>query len=100
MLFFLLYVHLALLILLLRLCVDMDDILVLCMIDYCMTTSHLPDCMLHVYVRHTCIPFTSKSLVLVDAIPLDCVFGWRLNASCLLFDQASDYVGRLSKAIL
>ena len=63
---FLLYVHLAHLILLLRSCVDMDDILLLCMIDYCMTASYLLDCMLHVYVGHTSIPFTSKSLVSVD----------------------------------
>ena len=67
---FLLYVHLAHLILLLRLCADMDDILVLCMTAY-----HLPGCMLHVYVGHTCIPFTSKSLVSVDSISVDCVFG-------------------------
>ena len=53
-----LYIHLIHLILLLRLCVDMDDIFVLCMTDCCMTASHLPDCMLHVYVKHTCIPLS------------------------------------------
>ena len=36
-----LYIHLVHLIFLLRLCVDMDDILVLCMIDCCMTTQSL-----------------------------------------------------------
>ena len=40
------YIHLVHLIFLLRLCVDMDDILVLCMIDCCMTTHLLLDCML------------------------------------------------------
>ena len=38
-----LYIHLVHLIFLLRLCVDMDDILVLCMIDCCMTTHLLLD---------------------------------------------------------
>ena len=56
-----LYIHLIHLIFLLRLCVYMDDILVLCMIDYCMidccmTTHLLLDCMLLVYVGHTFIP--------------------------------------------
>ena len=41
----LLYIHLAHLVFLLRLCVDMDDILVLCMIDCCMTTHLLLDYM-------------------------------------------------------
>ena len=54
----LLYTHHVHLILLLRLCVDMDDILVLCMIDYCMTTHLLLDCMLLVYVGHTFIPLS------------------------------------------
>ena len=36
-----LYIHLVHLIFLFRLCVDMDDILVLCMIDCCMTTQSL-----------------------------------------------------------
>ena len=53
-----LYIHLVHLIFLLRLCVDMDDILVLCMIDYCMTTHLLPGCMLFVYVGHTFIPLS------------------------------------------
>ena len=47
-----LYIHLVHLIFLLRLCVDMDDILVLCLIDCCMTTHLLLDCMLIVYVGH------------------------------------------------
>ena len=51
-----LYIHLVHLIFLLRLCVDMDDILVLCMIDCCMTTHLLLDCMLLVYVEYTFIP--------------------------------------------
>ena len=50
-----LYIHLIHLIFLLRLCVDMDDILVLCMIDCCMTTHLLLNCMLLVYVGHTFI---------------------------------------------
>ena len=50
----------------LRLCVDMDDILMLCMIDCCMTASHLLDCVLHVYVGHTCIYLTAKSLVSIN----------------------------------
>ena len=87
---FLLFIHLAYLILLLGLCVDMDEVLVLCMTDCCMTASHLLDCMLHVYVGHMCIPFTSKSPVSIDSISLDCVFGWRLGAPCLLFNRASD----------
>ena len=49
------FVHL---IFLLRLCVDMDDILVICMIDCCMTTHLLLDCMLLVYVGHTFIPLS------------------------------------------
>ena len=53
-----LYIHLVHLIFLLRLCVDMDDILVLCMIDCCMTTHLLLDCMLLVYVGHTFIPLS------------------------------------------
>ena len=53
-----LYIHLVHLIFLLILCVDMDDILVLCMIDCCMTTHLLLDCMLLVYVGHTFIPLS------------------------------------------
>ena len=53
-----LYIHLVHLIFLLRLCVDMDDILVLCMINCCMTTHLLFDCMLLVYVGHTFIPLS------------------------------------------
>ena len=53
-----LYIHLVHLMFLLRLCVDMDDILVLCMIDCCMTTHLLLDCILFVYVGHTFIPLS------------------------------------------
>ena len=53
-----LYIHLAHLIFLLRLCVDMDDILVLCKIDCRMTTHLFLDCMLLVYVGHTFIPLS------------------------------------------
>ena len=53
-----LYIHLVHLIFLLRLCVDMDYILVLSMIDCCMTTHLLLDCMLLVYVGHTFIPLS------------------------------------------
>ena len=53
-----LYIHLVHLIFMLRLCVDMDDILVLCMIDCCMTTHLLLDCILLVYVGRTFIPLS------------------------------------------
>ena len=53
-----LYIQFVHLIFLLRLCVDMDDILAFCMIDCCMTTHLLLDCMLHVYVGHTFIPLS------------------------------------------
>ena len=53
-----LYIHLVHLIFLLRLCVYMDDILVLCMIDCFMTIHLLLDCMLLVYVGHTFIPLS------------------------------------------
>ena len=53
-----LYIHLVDLIFLLRLCVDIDNIFVLCMIDCCMTTQILLDCMLLVYVGHTFIPLS------------------------------------------
>ena len=54
----LLYIHLVHLILLLRSCVDLDGILVLCMTDCCMTTYLLLDCMLYVYMGHTYIPLS------------------------------------------
>ena len=38
------------------LCVDMDDILALCLIPCCMTAIFLCDCMLLIYVGHTSIP--------------------------------------------
>ena len=48
-----LYIHLVHLIFLLRLCVDMDDILVLWMIDYCMTTHILlTTCCLSMWDTH------------------------------------------------
>ena len=53
-----LYIHLVDRIFMLRLCVDMDDIFLLCMIDCCMTTHILLDCMLLVYVGHTFIPLS------------------------------------------
>ena len=53
-----LYIHLVHLIFLLRLFVDMNDILVLFMIDCCMTTHLLLDYMLLVYVGHTFIPLS------------------------------------------
>ena len=53
-----LYTHHVHLILLLRLCVDMDDIPALCMTVCCMTTFLLHDCLLHVYVGHTRIPLS------------------------------------------
>ena len=53
-----LYIHLVHRIFPLRLCVAMDDILVLCMIDCYMTTHLLLDCMLLVYVGRTFIPLS------------------------------------------
>ena len=53
-----LYIHLVDVIFLFRLCVDIDDILFICMIDCCMTTHLLLDCMLLVYVGHTFIPLS------------------------------------------
>ena len=53
-----LFTHLVHLIFLLRLCVVMDDILVLCMIDCCMTIHLLLGCMLLVYVGYTFIPLS------------------------------------------
>ena len=43
---------------LLRLCVDLDDMCVLCMTVCCMTTLLMLDRMLLVYVGHTFIPLT------------------------------------------
>ena len=78
----LLYNYLVHLILLLRPCVDLDGILVLCMTNCCMTPLLL-DCMLHVYLGHTCIPFISKSLVSVDLYFLVmCLVGDLLLISC------------------
>ena len=57
----LLYIHLIHLIFMLRSCVDLNCILMLCMTNCCMTTPLLPDCMLHVYVRHTRIPLSLNS---------------------------------------
>ena len=54
----LLYIHLVHLILMLRSCVDLDGILVLCMTNCYMTTPLLLGCMFHVYVGHTCIPLS------------------------------------------
>ena len=60
------------------LCVDMSDILVICMIAWCMTAILLCDaciaylCGTHIY------PLTSNSLVLVDLISLYLVFDMRL----------------------
>ena len=53
-----LYIHLFHLIFLLTLCVDMDYILVLCMIDCSMTTHLFLDCMLLIYVGDTFIPLS------------------------------------------
>ena len=51
----LLHIHLVYL---RRLCVDLDDILVLCMTVCCMTTLLMLDHMLHVCMGHTCIPLS------------------------------------------
>ena len=45
----------------LRLCVDLDDMLVLCMTVCCMATLLILDRMLHVCVRHTCTPLSLNS---------------------------------------
>ena len=69
----LLYTHHVHLILLLRLCVDMDDIPALCMTAYCMTTF-----LLHLLVACLCgvhmYPLISKPLVSVDFVSLGFVF--------------------------
>ena len=70
----LLYTHHVHLILLLRLCVDMDDTPTLCMTIYCMAIFLLHDFLSHVYVGHTFIPFISESLVSVDFVPFIVVF--------------------------
>ena len=63
---------------LLSLCVDMDDIPVLCLTACCMTTLLLCDacvacpCGAHIY------PLTSNSLVSVDFVSLDLTFDMRL----------------------
>ena len=49
----------------LRLCVDLDDIVVLCMTDCCITASHLLDHVACLRGTHM-YPLISKSLVLVD----------------------------------
>ena len=70
----LLYTHHVHLILLLRLCVDMDDTPTLSMTVCCMTTFLLHDFLSHVYVGHTFIPFISDSLVSVNFVPFVAVF--------------------------
>ena len=83
---FLLYIHLAHLILLLRLCIDMDDVHVLCMTDCCMTI--LIACYMSMWDTHVS-PYL-QILSLGRSIFLDCVFDWRLVAPYLLVDRASD----------
>ena len=70
----LLYTHHVHLILLLRLCVDMDDTPALCMTVCCVTTFLLHDFLSHVYVGHTFIPFISDFLVSIDSVPFVVVF--------------------------
>ena len=67
-----LYIHLVHLIFLLKLCVDMDDILMLCMIDCCMTTHLLLDCMLLCLCGTHIYPLISNSLVSVDYVSFCC----------------------------
>ena len=76
--FYTCYISILIIIFLPSLCVDMSDILVICMTAWCMTTILLCDaciaylCGTHIY------PLTSNSLVLVDLISLDLVFDMRL----------------------
>ena len=77
----LLYIHLVHVILLLRSCVDLDGILVLCVTNYCMTTPLLTDCMFHVYVGHTRIPLSLNPQS--QPIYLSWLFVW-LKTCCFL----------------
>ena len=70
----LLYTHHVHLILLLKLCVGMDDTPMFCMIVCFITTFLLYDLLSHVYVGHTFIPFISDSLVSVYFVPFVVVF--------------------------
>ena len=54
-------------------CLDMDDILVLCM-----TASHLLDYMFHVYAGHTCISLVSVDLTFL----IVCLIGDLLLLVC------------------
>ena len=68
----------------LRLCVDLDDIHVLCMTTYCITSFLLHDaCVACLCGTHT-YPLVSKSLVLVNLVSLDLVFDMRLVTSFAL----------------
>ena len=65
---------------LLSLCVDLDDIHVLCMTVCCMTSLFPCDCMSCLSMRDTYLSFYSKSLVSVDIVFLDIIFDVRLVA--------------------
>ena len=77
---------------LLSLRVTLNDISSYCLIVCCMTTLLLPNCMLSIDVRHTCIPLSpipwSRSTLFLLLLCL--MFDLRLVAPCFLFDRASD----------
>ena len=86
----LLYTHHVHLILLLRLCVDMDDIPVLCMTVCCMTTFPcMIACRMSIWGAHVS-PYLQTSSLGRLCVSWFCVCSWRLVAPCLLFDRARD----------
>ena len=74
------YIHILLIIFLPSLCVDMDDILVICMTAWCMTALLLCDACISCLCGTHIFPLTFNSLVLVDLVSLDRVFDMRLVA--------------------
>ena len=80
-----LYIHLVHLIFLLRLCVDMDDILVLCMIECCMTTHLFGSLYIHlvhlIFLLRLCVDMDD---ILVLCM-IDCCMTTHLLLDCMLF---------------
>ena len=74
------YIPILLIIFLPSLCVDMDDIPVICMTVWCMTALLLCDACIACLCGTHIFPLTSNSLVSVDLVSLDRVFDMRLVA--------------------
>ena len=87
----LLYIHLVHLILLLRSCVDLDAILVICLTNCCMTLpfSYMIACCLSMWGTHVS-PYLQTSSLGRLCVSWFCVCSWRLVAPCFLLDRASD----------